>query len=200
MASARAAGIGRFDFPRNVLDYDKGLIRYCCMKRIVLIRHAKSSWSDPDQEDIARPLNQRGRLSAALMAAQIVELDAVPEAVWLSPAARTVETWERMKPILGEVEAETHKALYMADPDTMLKILQSTSPKAKTVAIVGHQPGVSAFARKLSDGKIGPTCARAFTHFPTAGLAILSTQEEKWSKVTFKSCRFEHFSVPKDLV
>lgn len=170
------------------------------MKRIVLIRHAKSSWSDPDQEDIARPLNQRGRLSASLMAAQIVEISAIPQAAWVSPAIRTVETWQRMKPLLGDVDAQEHKALYMANPDTMLNILQATDDAADTVALVGHQPGVSALARKLSDGRISPTCARAFSHFPTAAIAVLTADVDKWSKLAFKSCRFSHFSVPKDLV
>jgi len=170
------------------------------MKRIVLIRHAKSSWSDPDQEDIARPLNQRGRLSASLMAAQIAELDAVPQAAWISPAVRTAETWTRMQKILGPVEGTVHKGLYMADPDTMLNVLRETDAKVDTVAIVGHQPGVSAFARKLSDGRISPNCARAFTHFPTAGVAVLTVDIGKWSKISFKSCNFQHFAIPKDLV
>ena len=170
------------------------------MKRIVLIRHAKSSWSNPEQEDIARPLNQRGRLSATLMAAQLQELDAVPDAVWCSPATRTLETWSRMSAVLGPLEAAEHKALYMADPDAMLQVLQASDDTAQTVAIVGHQPGVSAFARKLSDGKVNTNCARAFTHFPTAGVAVLTTEAERWSDLAFKSCQFTHFSVPKDLV
>ncbi|SOH94242.1 phosphohistidine phosphatase [Monaibacterium marinum] len=182
------------------LDYDSDFTRYYPMKRIVLIRHAKSSWSDPDQEDIARPLNQRGRLSASLMAAQLVEISAVPQAAWVSPAVRTVETWDRMQPLIGDVKGKVHKALYMADPDTMLSILHATDDAADTVALVGHQPGVSALTRKLSDGHISTTCARAFSHFPTAAVAVLSADVDKWSKLAFKSCRFSHFSVPKDLV
>lgn len=170
------------------------------MKRIVLIRHAKASWSDPDQEDITRPLNQRGRLSASLMAAQLAELRAIPQAVWLSPAVRTQETWQRMTPILGTIAIKTHDALYMADPDTMLGITRTTDDAADTLALVGHQPGISAFARKLSDGKIGTSCARAFSNFPTAGVALLSADIASWSDLAFKTCKFEHFSVPKDLV
>ena len=170
------------------------------MKRIVLIRHAKSSWANPDQDDIARPLNQRGRLSATLMAAQLQELDAVPQAIWMSPARRTVETWERMRPVLGNLPARSEDALYMADPDTMLAVLANTDETAQIVALIGHQPGVSAFARKLSDGKVGTTCARAFTHFPTAGVAVLTCETERWHDLEFRTCRFEHFSIPKDLV
>ncbi|RED14379.1 SixA phosphatase family protein [Pontivivens insulae] len=169
------------------------------MKRIVLIRHAKSSWSDPEAEDVGRPLNKRGRLAASLMGAWLDEMDLVPDAVWLSPAERTVQTWTRMRAVSGGPEGEVHKALYMADPNTMLSILRA-SGKAETIAIIGHQPGMSAMARKLSDGKMSTSVARALTHYPTGGVAVLEADVKKAAEIEYKSCAFTHFVIPKDLV
>ncbi|WP_316013553.1 SixA phosphatase family protein [Roseobacter sp. HKCCA0434] len=169
------------------------------MKRILVIRHAKSSWSDPDQPDIERPLNQRGRLSAPLMAAQILEWDVVPDAVWVSPSRRTQETWERMRPVLGAGKAKVHDAIYMGDPAALRDVLRETKG-AETVAIVGHQPGVSALVRKLSDGKIGTSCARAFSSYPTAAVSLLQADIADWADLDWKSCDFRQFAVPKDLV
>ncbi|QPH55256.1 SixA phosphatase family protein [Pontivivens ytuae] len=169
------------------------------MKRIVLIRHAKSSWSDPALDDVERPLNKRGRLASPLMGAWLVELGITPDIVWLSPSTRTRETWRRMRETAGGPEGQVHKALYMADPDTMLNILRS-SGDGDTVALVGHQPGMGAMARKLSNGKISTTCARAFNHYPSAAVAVLEAEVGKWSGVKFGGCSFKHFAAPKDLV
>ena len=169
------------------------------MKRIVLIRHAKSSWSDPAADDVTRPLNRRGRLAASLMGAWLEDMELAPDAVWLSPATRTKETWARMRTVCGGHKGEVHKALYMADPSTMLKILNA-SGDAKVIAIVGHQPGMSAMARKLSDGKMSTTVARALSHYPTGGIAVLEADVKQSADISFKACKFAQFVIPKDLV
>ena len=171
------------------------------MKRIVLIRHAKSSWAEESQDDLERPLNQRGRLAAPIMGAWLSDHDIVPEHVWLSPAKRCQETWARMAPEFNAKPAiEEHRALYMADPKTSLEVLKLTDSAIETVALVGHQPGIGSLTRKLANGKESETLARAYRKFPTAAVAILEADIKNWSKLAFDTARFRHFVVPKELL
>ncbi|MBB5517068.1 phosphohistidine phosphatase [Rubricella aquisinus] len=171
------------------------------MKRIVLIRHAKSSWSDPDIADVDRPLNQRGRLCAPLMAAWLREHNLIPDHIWISPAKRSMETWAAMKPLFAEVpEPQTEKALYMADPKTALAVIGTTPTAAETLFLIGHQPGIGSLARKLSTSKVGESQRRAFTKYPTAGTAIFECDAGEWAEVEFGKNHFKHFAAPKDLV
>ena len=83
------------------------------VKRLFLLRHAKSDWGNPGLDDFDRPLSKRGRNAAPRVAAWMRESDFVPELVLCSSARRTMETWERMAPVLGEIPTEHHSALYL---------------------------------------------------------------------------------------
>ncbi|MEL6677497.1 MAG: histidine phosphatase family protein [Pseudomonadota bacterium] len=165
----------------------------------MLIRHAKSSWSDPEVQDIDRPLNRRGRLASTLMGTWLKDESIALDQVWLSPAMRSAETFAHMG-VEPTLETQTHKALYMADPNTILNILRSTPAQAGTAAVIGHQPGLSSFARKLADGSQSQAEGRAFTKFPTGGVAIFDCDVEAWADVKFGQARFVTFVTPKDLV
>lgn len=172
------------------------------MKRLILLRHAKSSWSDPDLDDHDRPLNQRGRLAAPLMGAWLAERDLTPDHVICSSSARTIETWRRARALLnGEAPDPTISAkLYHADPAAMLKLLRAAPDEAETVMMIGHQPGLGAFARKLANGATPAGCARAFTKFPTAACAVLESEAESWADAAFGEARFSAFAIPRELV
>ncbi|MEM9010842.1 MAG: histidine phosphatase family protein [Pseudomonadota bacterium] len=171
------------------------------MKRIVLLRHAKSSWSDPEMADIERPLNQRGRLTAPMMGAWLADQQIDLDHVVISPARRSRETWERMSRVMERTpKPSVQKALYMADPDTMLKILRAAPKKADTVLIVGHQPGLSAFARKLANGSVPGGPKRAFTKFPTGAAAVIDIDAEDWAEADYGGGEFRTFACPKELV
>ncbi|HKK35134.1 MAG TPA: histidine phosphatase family protein [Paracoccaceae bacterium] len=166
------------------------------MRRLVLMRHAKSSWDDPALSDRARPLNRRGRLAAALMGALLREDDLVPDAALLSPALRVQETWAQ----LGlDAPAETAEALYMADPETQLAALRAAPDAARTLLMLGHEPGTTAFLRKLSDGTEPAGCRRAWGKVPTAALAVVELDVD-WADAAFGAGRFRRFVAPKDLV
>lgn len=171
------------------------------MKRLVLIRHAKSFWGDPDAPDIDRPLNARGRAAAPVTASWLAERDIHPDAVVTSPARRCVETWERMSPILGEPPApQVEKALYMADPDTMLRVVHGLPDTVETAFLLGHQPGISSFARKLANGSVPASCQRAFTKFPTGSAAVIEFETADWADTAFGKGAFRSFAMPKELV
>ncbi len=173
------------------------------MKKIILMRHAKSSRADPTAEDIDRPLNARGRISAATMGAWLAEQDVHPDHVILSPARRSSETWDRLKTFIGrkgKAQAQATKEAYMASPDQLLAILQKSPDAAETVFLIGHQPGIGALARKLANGSVPSNCSRAFREFPTAATAILTADIKEWSKLKYGKAEFNKFALPKEVV
>jgi phosphohistidine phosphatase len=171
------------------------------MKRLILLRHAKSSWSDPEQDDADRPLNERGRLAAPLVGAWIAERAGTPDQVVISYARRAVETWQGVRRQFDDPPVPVvDRRLYMADPATMLDVLREVPAAARTVLMIGHQPGLSSFVRKLAGSGAPAHCAEAFGRFPTASAAILEFEDGDWSATDWGAGAFRHFAVPKDLV
>ncbi len=170
------------------------------MRRLILFRHAKSSWDEPSLDDHDRPLAPRGLAAAPRMGAWLAERGYAPDAVLTSTSARTLETWELARAALpGAPDPVVTSRLYHADPATMLAVLRRAPAEARTVAIVGHQPGISGFARKLSGGRVAPSCARAFKRFPTAAVAVLDFETPDWGALDWGAGRFHTFATPKEL-
>jgi phosphohistidine phosphatase len=171
------------------------------MKRLILFRHAKSSWADPDLSDHDRPLAERGRLAAPLMGAWLADRGFAPDHVLCSSSARTRETWERARTALPAApDAVIVERLYHADPETLLDALRAAPAVAGTVAMIGHQPGIGAFARKLSTLDAPPRCARAFQKFPTGACAVIDFAVDAWGDVAFGKGRFHAFGTPREIV
>lgn len=171
------------------------------MKRLILMRHAKSSWSDPEIEDHDRPLNQRGRLAAPLMGAWLADRDLVPERVLCSSSVRTQETWERVRVVLAQApKADVQPGLYHADPPHLLAAVQALPAGLGCAALVGHQPGIGAFTRLLARSDTAQNCKRAYAKFPTAACAIFEFDVDDWNDVAFGAGRFTGFAVPRELV
>ncbi len=170
------------------------------MRRLILMRHAKSAWGDPELADKDRPLNQRGRLAAALMGAWLRENGLIPDAALISDARRARETWAGVaRELDAPVDARELPALYHADPDTLLEALRSAPADARTVLVIGHEPGLSAFLRRIVEGTPGAGARRAFDKFPTGAVAALTFAAPDWSGIDVRSARFDRFVVPKDL-
>lgn len=172
------------------------------MPRLVLFRHAKSAWDDPDLPDIDRPLARRGRLAAALMGGYLAEEGLAPDLVLLSPALRTRETWARAAAAAGfepPARVKIVSDLYMADPQTARAILAEEGGAAATVLVLGHEPGTGALLRRLHDGRADPPLTRAFEKFPTAAVAALDLPGP-WSQTGWGEAAFALFAAPKDLV
>jgi phosphohistidine phosphatase len=171
------------------------------MRRVILFRHAKSSWSDPDLEDHDRPLTQRGRMAASLMGAWLADKGYRPDLVLVSSSARTQETWARARRAFEDPPpAETDPNLYHADPAAMLRRLQAAPADAETVALVGHQPGIGSLCRRLAAPEAPTHCRRAFEKFPTAAIAVLDFEADAWPEIDFGRGRFHLFVPPRELV
>lgn len=143
------------------------------MKTLILLRHAKSSWDDPDLDDFERPLAKRGRKAAGLAGGFMAERGWVPGLALVSPARRARETWERVAAALpGRVETRFEEALYMAGPDDILALLRDAAGLPGAVLVIGHNPGLEECARRLAGPASDPDAlARLTEKFPTAALA-----------------------------
>lgn len=163
--------------------------------RLILTRHAKSSWDDPGQPDRDRPLNGRGRGAARLLGDWLASRGYVPDEVLCSPARRTVETWQGMAPALpGAAAPRLIDALYHADPDTMLACLRQAT--GQTVLMLGHNPGIAGFAATLpARPPLGPN----FAHYPTGATLVVSFDAPGWADIVPGRASVLDFIVPRDL-
>lgn len=172
------------------------------MKTVILMRHAKSSWDDPGLADHDRPLNKRGRRSAPAIAAWLGERGHVPDTVLCSSAARARETFELLRQGLPAAlpDPVIERGLYHAAPAALRERLAALDQACAAAMIIGHEPGLGALTRKLSDGQADPRCARAFEHFPTAAAAVLKFDISDWSSLADGIGRFTDFAVPRELL
>ena len=169
------------------------------MKRILLLRHAKSDWKDYTLADFDRPLSPRGRKAAPRVAAWIRGRDLVPDRVLCSAARRTAETWELMVPELGEIPVMHRRALYHASPHAILKQLVKQDDGADTVAVVGHNPGIAEFAYRYSVFGNDKKIARMRRKYPTGALAVISFRIDRWADLPGASGTLEYYVRPKQL-
>jgi phosphohistidine phosphatase len=170
------------------------------MKLLYLLRHAKSSWDDPDLDDFDRPLNKRGRKSARAMAAYFKQTVIQPDSILCSPAKRTRETLKYLTPVLGPALAHLDRRVYEASYQTLLHCLAELPPEAGSVLLVGHNPGLERLALYLmSDRDHGPGAARLQDKYPTGSLAVLTAPAEAWGDLKVGSCRLDDFVRPIDL-
>ena len=162
---------------------------------LILTRHAKSAWDDPTLEDFDRTLNGRGRKAARAIAKWLADKGHLPDKVIVSSARRTVETWERMAPLMPETATmESSPALYLAGPEIILNVLKSR--KAPSVMIICHNPGIAEFAERiLASHPKHPD----FHRYPTAATTVMEFDATAWSDITWHSANLIDFVVPKDL-
>lgn len=170
------------------------------MKKVILLRHAKSSWDDPQRSDHDRPLNRRGRAAAPVIGNWLRDRGHIPDTVLSSSSLRTRQTVLRLREAIPNLAFPVvERALYHATPDAMRDRLAALPSTCQTILLVGHQPGLSALTRKLSNGAESRRCKRAYEHFPTAAAAVLEVEIDDWSALACGSARFVDFAKPREL-
>jgi phosphohistidine phosphatase len=166
------------------------------MKRLILTRHAKSSWDDPLTPDHDRPLNDRGKAAAADLGQWLASRDYVPEEVLCSDSLRTRKTFSGIAPALpGAPVLELKPALYHAGPDVMMAVLRHA--RADTVMMIGHNPGIAEFAARLV---AHPPHSAEFGRYPTGATLVVDFDVADWDAVTFGSGSTVDFIVPREIV
>lgn len=165
------------------------------MKRLILTRHAKSSWDDPLTPDHDRPLNERGKAAAADLGQWLASRGYVPDEVYCSDALRTRKTWSGIAPALpGTAVLELKPALYHAGADVMMAVLRHA--KADTVMIIGHNPGIAEFAAKLVAQ--APRNAE-FQRYPTGATLVADFAVDSWQELGWGQGVVDDFIVPKEI-
>lgn len=162
--------------------------------KLILTRHAKSSWDDPLVDDFDRALNARGRRAAPTIAGWLAGQGHIPGEVLHSSASRTTETWALMAPHFPGVPAHSQDQLYHAGAERMLKVLQQAT--GDTVLMIGHNPGIADFASRLLTR---PVDHPRFDDYPTAATLIAEFEIPRWQDVRFGTGRAIDFIVPRDL-
>ena len=163
------------------------------MKQLHLLRHAKSSWDDPDLADHERPLAPRGEKAVLRIAEHLHEARIVPELVLCSTALRARQTLAALLPVLsGDVEIRLEDALYGAGVDDVLARLREVDDAVASVLVVGHNPTLHELALALT-GR-----ADALDRFPTGALAsvVFTT---RWSDLAAGAAKLEGLAIPRDL-
>ena len=134
------------------------------MKTLLLMRHAKSSWKQPDLPDHERPLNKRGKKDAPLIGSLIKEKELVPQKMMISSAVRAAETAKMLQDTSGfSGELECLDSFYLAEPNVYLEPLQSLPDEIERVMVIGHNPGLEGLLQILS-GQILPLTAGEVAH------------------------------------
>ena len=174
------------------------------MKRLFLLRHAKASRDDPGVRDEDRPLAERGREDALRLGRFLREEVYVPDLVLCSTSARTRETLAILLPELhAQPIVQFVSELYLAEPGTILSVINSAREAAGALMIIGHNPGLEACAREMvraPEERGLRKRYRAMTEkFSTGALAIIDFEVEQWSDVGTEMGELEIFVRPKDL-
>jgi phosphohistidine phosphatase len=160
-------------------------------RRLILMRHAKSSWDEFGLSDHDRPLNGRGRASAPVMADALAARGWVPDRAAVSSAARTRETWALMRDGLGDVPSDVTSSLYMGSVRDIRALAAEWDPAWRTVLVLGHNPGWSDAASLLTGRNVALT---------TANCALLIGEGATWAQAMIGPWEMEALLRPRDLM
>jgi phosphohistidine phosphatase len=167
------------------------------MKRLYLLRHAKSSWDDPLLADRDRPLAKRGRRAGAAIAGHMEEQGIEPELVLCSTARRARETLELVAPALGGAAVAFEDELYAASAGGLLDRLRRVPDDVTSVLLIAHNPGMQQLLLRLA--RPGPELAAVAQKFPTAALATLTFAGDRWSRLDSETSELVDVVRPRDL-
>jgi len=168
------------------------------MRRLMLLRHAKTEKTAPSGQDRDRRLDERGRIEAPEMGRYMARNGLVPEVMLVSPATRARESALLLgaqfhpEPSLVQIAD-----LYGADASELLHIVRREMPAtAKSAIIIGHNPGLHEFAITLTASS-DPKAASLSDNFPTTALAIIDFPAGSWAKIAPDTGRLERFVSPR---
>jgi phosphohistidine phosphatase len=176
------------------------------MRRLMLLRHAKTESHAPSGRDEDRRLDERGHRDAAEIGGWIGRHPPFPDHVMVSPAMRAKQTWElasagilaAMKDHVPPPQVELLPELYGADAAQLLqsiRIASTTDPKR--LMLVGHNPGMHELALALIGGGDAAARRALYDNLPTSGLAVFDFPGDDWNDVAFRRGHLVLFVSPK---
>ncbi|MFT3987554.1 SixA phosphatase family protein [Aestuariivirga sp.] len=172
------------------------------MLTLMLLRHAKSSWSEKGLTDLERPLNGRGKRAAKAMGEHMQAQGWVPDAVLCSPARRARETWATAQSAFTKPpECSIENAAYdFGDGSALLTLIQRNGRKARRLLLVGHNPSLEELAQRLIDRGDEKLRQRIEKKYPTAALAVITFTLSSWEHVIDHTGVLEAFVRPRDIL
>ena len=165
--------------------------------KLIMMRHAKSSWDDPGLADFSRPLNGRGRKSADAIGRWLAREGHVPDSLLCSSSARTKETWSLVRPHFPRgCREEFDRSLYHGGAPEIRRKLAGAGG-ARCVMVIGHNPSIQHFAASMV--RSSPPHPD-FPRFPTAATLVAEFQLEDWREVDWRTGHAIEFVVPRELI
>jgi phosphohistidine phosphatase len=162
------------------------------LKRLTLVRHAKSDWSLPGQADWDRPLNKRGQRDAPEMARRLRSRRLKPDLILSSPAVRALSTATVMARELKVPAAHVmqDERLYLSSPADLLAVIRERGGEARHVMVLGHNPGLTECANRLSAGD-------HIDNLPTCGVFTAQFAIKAWHDLDWGGGQEAEFDYPK---
>ena len=168
------------------------------MKTLSILRHAKSSWAEPGIKDNQRPINKRGQVQVANLSRWMVSNFPAPDIVLMSPARRTIETFQGISKAIKTADTQVVDELYNSTIDTCLNVLSGRLEQ--NILLIGHNPGCDELARYVAKPS-GLVVERLMAiHFGTATLAINKFEGESWTELGSSTCDLVELIRPGELV
>jgi phosphohistidine phosphatase len=176
------------------------------MRRLMLLRHAKTEHDAPSGQDHDRRLDDRGRLDAAIVGGWIGRHLPVPELVLVSTAVRAQQTWEIVRQAIQDAArtvtaqplVESLDQLYGAEPAQLLQLIRmACSADPGRLMVIGHNPGLHELALALAGSGDAAAKKALEDNLPTTGLAVLDFAIEDWNEVAFRRGTLVRFTSPK---
>jgi len=170
------------------------------VKRLAVLRHAKSSWDVPGLDDFDRPLNDRGWKSARRMGRELKARGLRFDYVLASSAVRVRETLEGLSEEY-DLGAPIHfeQAIYLAATQTLVSLVRDLPEEVKAPLLVGHNPGLERLVVELTHDDDGGLRDRIVGKYPTGALAVVEFPAAKWSDITPGSCEIVELILPREL-
>jgi phosphohistidine phosphatase len=165
------------------------------MRRLTLVRHAKSDWKNSDLKDFDRPLNKRGQKEAPQMAEQLAAQQVRVDLMLTSPALRALETARVFARALNYPlrRLKGEERLYLAQPKDILEIVKGVGSRVRHLMLFGHNPGLSEFAQGLSNNpELG--------ELPTCAVYSVELDVRSWSDAKFGDALNPSLTHPKSLL
>lgn len=160
------------------------------MKKLFVMRHAKSSWENADWSDFERPLNERGIKTAPRVGELMREKNFDPALILSSPARRALQTAELVKQGGGLHAAfKFDEKIYEASPLTLLNLLAEIGNGFSSVMLVGHNPGLEGLIKILT-GRLEP--------MPTAALAEIELNIARWNEISINCGNLKSLLRPRE--
>jgi phosphohistidine phosphatase len=163
------------------------------MKSLLLIRHAKSDWDDASLNDFDRPLNERGKRDAPLMAQRLLEKEIKIDAFIASPAKRAAKTAKIFADGVNyKKDSIIYKPeLYLAGPEVFFSVIENADDENNCIAVLSHNNGITDFANLLTNTRID--------NIPTCGIFAIKLKTKNWKAFRNTEKEFWFFDYPRNV-